>query len=46
MSTSDKTLLQLVNVLTTTLEELHAHVIKQNGKIEMGTTQWSDFWVP
>lgn len=31
---------QLEGILTSTLEELHAHLKKNNRKIDMGNTQW------
>lgn len=42
MSASGKTLTQIINILTSTLEELHAMLRKNNGKVEMGTTKWFD----
>lgn len=42
MSASGKTLTQIINILTSTLEELHAMLRKNNEKEEMGTTKWFD----
>nr|QMP82250.1 nucleocapsid protein [Lepidopteran orthomyxo-related virus OKIAV178] len=42
ISTSGKTISQIVNILTSILEELHATIKRDQGKIQMGTTQWRD----
>lgn len=42
MNASGKTLTQIINILTSTLEELHSTLRKNNGRIEMGTTKWFD----
>lgn len=40
IGTSGKSLSQIVNILTSTLEELHEMLRKKDGKLEMGTTLW------
>lgn len=42
MGATGKTVSQIVNILTTTLEELHDGLKKDNGKVQMGTTNWRD----
>lgn len=37
---SSKSLTQIINILTTTLEDLHEMLKKRDGKLEMGTTGW------
>lgn len=37
-----KTLGQIINILTSTLEELHENLRKDNGKLAMSTTTWND----
>lgn len=40
LANTGKTLAQIINILTSTLEELHENVRLSNGKVRMGTTKW------
>lgn len=40
IGSSGKSLNQIMNILTSTLEELHDMLRKKEGKLEMGTTTW------